>query len=106
MTWAEVQATPPDVLRVRLQALERRRKRERAEDLMDVAMSNEINLGQELKGRVPASTLPYKVLNTPFQRWHRALEREGLGLPPEELLLERGARLAAENRKLRNALLN
>ena len=101
-----MQATPPDVLRTRLQALERRRKRERAEDLMDIAMSNEINYGQEVKGKVPASTLPYKVLNTPFQRWHRALEREGLGLPPQELAAERDARLAAENRKLRTAMLN
>ncbi|UQN05462.1 hypothetical protein [Deinococcus sp. QL22] len=105
LTWEEVQATPPRVLAERLDALSRRRKRDRADNLMDIAMSNEINYGQELKGRIPTSTLPYKVLNTPFQRWHRALERAGLGLPYEELPEERLVRLAAENKRLHRALL-
>ncbi|UQN06289.1 hypothetical protein [Deinococcus sp. QL22] len=105
LTWEEVQATPPRVLAERLDALSRRRNRERAEDLMDAAMSNEINYGQSIKGRMPANKLPYKVLNTPFDRWHRRLERAGLGLPYEELPEERMARLAAENKRLHKALL-
>jgi len=101
-----VQATPPGVLVARLDALTRRRQRERAETLMDIAMSNEINYGQAVKGQMPRSKAGWSLVDTPFRAYHRALERAGLGLPLAELPTERQARFQAENKKLRTALLN
>lgn len=89
----------------RLEALARRRARERAETLRDRAVSNEINRGQEIVGTLPPSKNTYKVVDRPFERWVSQLERMGQGLPLQELPEERDRRKAAETRKLADALL-
>lgn len=106
MPWAEVMATPPGALRTRLEALERRRFRERAEVLEDRAMSNEINRGQELVGSLPPGPKPpYKIIDRPYDLYLRRLQRLAEGLPPEELPNEAQRRKVVENRKLADALL-
>lgn len=105
MPWAEVQATPPAVLAERLEALARRRARERAENLRDRAASNEINRGQEIVGTLPPTKSTYKVVDRPYERYVAQLERQGQGLPPEELPEEREQRKAVETRRLADALL-
>lgn len=105
MSWAEVQVTPPAVLAARLEALARRRARERAEGMRDRAASNEINRGQEIVGTLPPMKSTYKVVDRPYERYVRQFERLGQGLPPEELPEERQKRQGAETRRLADALL-
>ncbi|PIH00264.1 hypothetical protein [Deinococcus sp. UR1] len=88
-----------------IKARQRRRARERAELLLDDTMSKEVNQGQEIKGTVPSTQQPYRILNTPYTRHQRALERQGYGLPPEELPEERETRIREENRAVRAKLL-
>lgn len=69
-------------------------------------MAREINWGQRTIGKVPSASLPYKIVNTPFDRHFNRLSRLGAGLPPQELPDERLERIAAENRELDRLLMN
>lgn len=88
-----------------MESLVRRYHRERADALEDRAMSNEINRGQAVEGQMPRSTLPYRIVDTPYERYLHRLRRLGDGLPVIELPDEAKRRKKAENRKLANMLL-
>ncbi|WP_156372593.1 hypothetical protein [Deinococcus sp. Leaf326] len=73
--------------------------------MRDRAASNEINRGQEVVGTLPPMKSTYKILDRPYERHVRHLERLGQGLPPEELPEERQKRQAHETQRLANELL-
>lgn len=98
--------TPPAALRERLDALERRRKRERAEWCEDAAMVGEVNWGQAIEGTLPSTKSTYKVVDKPFRAYVRGLWRQALGLPEQETPSERQERHKVLSEEFRNLLLN
>jgi len=106
LPYAEVMATPPAALQARLAALQRRRARERVEDMTDATMTKEINRGQSVIGKMPKSDLKYKIVDTPFERHFKNILRAAEGLPPLEVPEDREARIRAEKKRMESYLLN
>lgn len=108
MPWSEIESTPAPLLEARLDAIRRRRARERHENAVDRARSNDIVWGQGVEGVVPKSKATYRITDTPFRQHLAELARESVGLPakesPEERQRQREARWERENKRMLAAM--
>ncbi|RJF74464.1 hypothetical protein D3875_04075 [Deinococcus cavernae] len=98
--------TPHTMLPLRIQAIKRRRLRERVEALEDGAMLGEVNWGQAIEGTLPSTKSTYRIVDKPFKAYLRGLHRLALGLPEQETELERQSRHKVVSQEFRNMLLN